>query len=437
MAYTHTTSSKEVHSCKFVKTIGASVTTHDMTTSTVWTDFREGEKMPNYKSKIAAGQQAATPYRREATKYLERGDGYLLATYKDAYGRPGAYIDSVTGNACSAGPTLDVPAKWNTAKAEAVALSKIYKKIESELSHLNSAAVVAEFADVVRQFGSPFSAMVSLHHRHLNRLYLEKRRLSGSTSFKRVKLLEIAAQTWLEMSFGLLPLINDTKQIAEAIRRWQDEAEEEVLQKLRSRIMSRAAADEVELIVQPVTNLNDQIFSSLQRTRKTSWNARCQYVVGLQGSLETAYGSNDRLIEILGFKPGDFIPAAWEVVPWSWLVDYFTNIQEILQAGVTSTARVSWIVKTITRRAEYYETIRPTGKLSTGVVVLLTQKTHPKYGLGMQKVVLTKCQRTIPASLGVPPLYFEHPFEDWRKLANMASVLMARRASSANALWLW
>lgn len=392
--------------------------------------------MPNYKDKIRDGLNAATPYRRIAYKFLERSSGYLLATYKDAYGRPGAYVDEVTGNACSV-PILSFDSDYDLPKAEAIALKKVYSKLSSELSELNSSAVAAEFMDVIRQFGKPFNSIVDLHNRYINRLYIEKRGLKGSTQFKEKKLLEIAANTWLELSFGLSPLINDTASIAGAIRRWQDEENEEILQKLRSKIVSRGiSVKTTHLVDNPVTNFEDQLFSALTRVRKNRFESRAQYVVGLQGSIGAAYGSNERLIEILGFKPEDFIPAVWEAVPWSWLADYFSNIGDIITAGVTTTARVAWIVKTTTRHAIAEERVRPNGKLTTSVVNLLSQSFHPKYGLGHQKVVFSDVNRTIPASLGIPPLYVEHPFDDWKKNLNMASVLLARK-SEASALWLW
>lgn len=437
MAYSTTFLEKQTNNATFVKTVGSSSDTHLLSSTANWTNHKAGSSVPNYKDKIRDGLNAASPYSRTAYKFLERREGFLLATYKDLDGLPGTYIDSVRGNVCMLPESLDHDSDYDMPKAEATALSKVYDKLNSELSHLNSAAVAAEFMDVIRQFGSPFNSIVDLHNRYLNRLFLERRRLSGSTTFKEIKLTEIAANTWLEMSFGLAPLISDTKAVAEAISRWQNEEREEILRKLRSKISSRATSTKkTHTVDNPVTNLHNQIWSALTRTRTANYEARCQYTVGLQGSIGAAYGSNERLIEILGFKPEDFIPAAWEAAPWSWLADYFTNISEIIDAGVTSTARVSWIVKTKTKRCIAEERVRPNGKTTTNWFGIISQSTHPRYGLGTQKIAFTSMDRSIPASLGIPPLVFEHPFDDMKKMLNMASVLMARK-SSASALWLW
>jgi hypothetical protein len=50
---------------------------------------------------------------------------------------------------------------------------------------------------------------------------------------------------------------------------------------------------------------------------------------------------------LFGFTPSEFVPTAWELLPYSFLVDYFTNIGDILSSSVTSTARLAWSNRTI------------------------------------------------------------------------------------------
>jgi hypothetical protein len=50
---------------------------------------------------------------------------------------------------------------------------------------------------------------------------------------------------------------------------------------------------------------------------------------------------------LFGFTPSEFIPTAWELLPWSFLIDYFTNIGDILSSAVTQTAPVNFVNKTV------------------------------------------------------------------------------------------
>lgn len=390
---------------------------------------RSGEKMDNYKDKIRAGENASTPYTLNRTKIekITKGKTIELLRYKTPVSPP-TFRSEVYEGTLQEPPYSLTHLSVNAGEADSVALSKLYKKLDSETSRLNSPAVLAEFLDVVRQFGKPAEALVDLTNRHLNRLELEKRRLTA-VKFNPIRWTEILASTYLEWSFGVKPLISDTKAVAEALAQWQFESSEEILQKLRAKVVSRGLVTN-ETVRYGATRPS-QGSSRYTTTKHKKTEGRIQYVVGLQGDLRADFDSNQRLLQLLGFDHGNWIPAVWEVVPWSWLVDYFFNINNILDAAVTSTARVAWICKTkVTRTSESYRTtLDPVYNYNSSLCDRVS-RTNYNAG-GSYDVVRTTLSRTVPATLGLPPLYFRHPFKDAGKLANMVAVLFARRPSAS------
>lgn len=397
---------------------------------------RSGSSNPKWREQTRANEQAATEYQLSTQKVSEFRKGSFVRKYSYV-GRPlsfGTRVESFTGiYAPAIGLAHHSAASLN--KAGAIALSKIYKKLESEMSHLNSPAVLAEFLDVLRQFGRPLQSIVDLTHRHHNRLELARRGLSGSTAFKRIKWQEVVASTYLEWSFGLSPLLQDATSLAEAVRRWQDEATEDIFRELRSKIASRGMDTSGD--VQSYNEVPSQCNFRFAITTSRKTEARAQYVVGLQGDVRADFGSNDRLLQLLGFNHANWVPAVYEAVPWSWLLDYFTNVQEILQAGAVSTARVKWIVKTLSTRSSFVRdcVADPVYNHSPGLFAPLSSEKQGTGG-GSLTAILTDVVRTLPQTLGVPPLYIEHPFNEWKKVANLIAVMNARR-QSANALWMF
>jgi len=417
-----------------------------------WTGSKQGTKVENYRELIAQGLPAGGAYSMEAYKLFKGTPLNDVASL----GRDGSQSLFLTSN------FIGYPgANWgggivshlvvDTAKAKSVALSKLYKKLESDRSELNSYAVLAEFGDVLRQFGRPFGSIVSAFERHQNRLIFERRRLVGSKTWKDEQFARIAADTWLEVSFGLIPLISDATSVAEAFGRFEYELEESP--KLRDRMRTRAVEFTKSMTTFPASSAQPFSYIDYIVERERVTEGRAQYVVGLQGDVRAEFGSNKRLLELLGFEPRNLPLAAWEAVPWSWLVDYFTNVQQILQAGATITTRVKWIVLSeMTQTIDTYRSqLRRAGTPTYNLLNFVTNKKpgkrqgfgspsgepeqqrklkFPPLDAGDFRIVRSTFVRTLPATLGVPPIYFKTPFEDVKKMANLGALVVSRSRDS-------
>jgi hypothetical protein len=111
--------------------------------------------------------------------------------------------------------------------------------------------------------------------------------------------------------------------------------------------------------------------------------------------------------ETLGFSMREFIPTAWELLPWSFLVDYFADVGGFLDASTTDTSGVTWLcgtsVKTRKKR----------------LVTKAHDKDQPDYGtnafrrLSSSLAASTIKRRTVGRTgvypLGVPTVLFRLP----------------------------
>lgn len=393
---------------------------------------RTCQSVPGYREIIRNGGNATGPYSLTASKVERYKTGSWSVSTTGIV--PSVPETTNTHRVTGIASNLSVPVTNNTllSKAEAIALSQAYRKIRQETERLNTLASLAEFTDVVRQFGAPFAALVDLSNKRLNRLELERRGLKGSIVFKKAKWARIVASTWLEYAFGLAPLISDTKKVAEAYARFQNDQELSKLL-LRSKIVARGSDD-----LSIPSYSSSLMFSSWVGVRTTqidTQSSRCQYVVGLNAPLTPDFGSNERLLQLLGIRAENLIPAAWEALPWSWLIDYFTNVGSILEAASTSTANVAWVSKTSTVKLTRKIVESLDMEVTRARVAALSRKITGTYNqTGVVEIIRTVLTRQT-ASLGIPPLTFQLPTEAGQ-LANLAAVLLARREKTS-ALWLF
>jgi len=141
-------------------------------------------------------------------------------------------------------------------------------------------------------------------------------------------------------------------------------------------------------------------------------------------------------LEILGFEDRNIPMAVWEATPWSWLVDYGTNVQQIMQAAATITSRVKWIVLSETLQTTVHAApIVTPGHNSNSYELLDFQSDYP---LRVEdrgvKMIRTTLNRTLPSTLGMPPLYFKSPLGDMKKMANLLALAVSR--SKDRTTWL-
>lgn len=404
-----------------------------------WNKTRTGQKVQDYQQIIRNGGNAGSPYLLSAYQVDKSTPSSGTVVRFEAWDGPPKNVwlpyvmQRFTGLWRDPNPNDVSHMAYSQPKAEAMALAKTYSKVRSEYQRLNAAASVAEFGDVIRQFGKPFDAIVDLTNRRLNRLALEKRGLKGTFAFKRLKFAEIVASSYLEYAFGLSPLISDAAKVAEALARYNTEKAENY--RFRSRISSKGNDSSVtNSVTHNFTGPNGYV--AFKSVTKKETECGVQYVCGLSTNHIAAYESNDRLRQLLGFQPLDWLPAAWEVVPWSWLVDYFSNVGDIVSAAATSVHGVTWINKTVRIKTTVYQDDTVDASATTKSLptnVRLAGITNP--ALGTSTLVRTTLTRSQPASLGVPPLVFEHPFGNVGKMLNMAAVLISRKPKSS-ALWL-
>lgn len=144
---------------------------------------------------------------------------------------------------------------------------------------------------------------------------------------------DTVAKSYLELVFGLEPLMSDIASIAEA-----------ALSKYSTpsikRISYTAQAQSATSIYEDylVTGSPARCPCYTDSTDEVS----CRYVVGYRVTVSGISEGLSRVIDQSGFNLRELAPTAWNLLPWSFLIDYASNIGDVIAANCVSLENVAW-----------------------------------------------------------------------------------------------
>jgi hypothetical protein len=157
---------------------------------------------------------------------------------------------------------------------------------------------------------------------------------------------------WLEWVFGVMPLVNDINDVLDSMDRFNSDP-------IVSRIITAVGRQRQMLTPSSLhvwtPDLHDLSFSGkTEQYLKQKVKLRGLYL--RQRSEIKALTASQKLSQTFGLNAREFVPAAWELMPWSFLVDYFTNIGDILEQTFTNLENLAWCNKTTVNEGVYITT---------------------------------------------------------------------------------
>lgn len=233
------------------------------------------------------------------------------------------------------------------AKAEAKAIKSLYRSIWNANHQFQGGVFMGEVGKTVNMMGK---AAKNLKGGVLD--YISKavglRQGKGTKKSKE----KAIADTYLEAVFGWQPLVHDVQDAAKALARLHHEKRGE-----RTRFRAFGAEEG-----QASKSTGQVTFGFLYMNLNVYETAKVEVIYRgfLQGpKFEAGRPSMDRIISMGGFDLRSFVPTVWELIPYSFLVDYFTNIGDCLQAYVTDTSPVVNLWRTQIYESKREQTLIP------------------------------------------------------------------------------
>lgn len=307
---------------------------------------RTGTRLPHYREIIAKGENATTALSAQecSLDYNRLHGTYELWKYQ---GNPAQFCyrknegdtfirnDQFLINFSDAFLWSDV---GDISLVDDLAKAAFLRKLKSAETLFQGQIFLGELGETLKMLRNPLVGIRSLAKDFLGTLRKRKRA-------NPKKWLNDIGSAWLEQSFGWNPLINDVQSAVKAYR--------QLVKPVQTFKISAGASKSYDgtstksSAFKPGINL--RLDGGCTFHTISSWYIE-QLRVRYKGALITQVGAPPwRDDDLFGWKPQNFIPTAWELLPWSFLADYFTNIGDILDASIVNTQHLAWCNVTTTR----------------------------------------------------------------------------------------
>nr|UJQ85047.1 MAG: hypothetical protein 1 [Leviviridae sp.] len=353
---------------------------------------------PLYLSKILSGLSATNAMDAQRVKSLYR-HGLLKAI------RP---FDGATASSTYNGlvvPTVLPAFPASVAqRAKDIANMRCISKYQKEISTFSGATFLGELRKTVHMIRHPASSLGEYTRSYLTRMSKLRR------TMPRKNFSKVLSETWLEYSFGVAPLVNDIFNIAEAsIRRFEP-------------CIIRLSASGFDATATSTWTAHSGGVTSFVIGYPKSTIHICKHTTTIGVNRELTQGTTalERIVEYGNFNLSDIVPTAWELLPFSFLIDYFSNIGDILSAATMSFSSLRWTSqssKQITQMICYDGKVIQHG----GGVELEDEFISPQYLVTRDRLIRSA------DGLSIPSLRFELPGRK-NQFYNLAALMRVIRS---------
>jgi len=288
------------------------VNTSNWTQDFGWLDSRSGFKNPSYMEQIRRNEDASTPYyRRESESPFFNGQ---LHSWRNEVPQPVFLTMDVFGDLLPGLQSLpaDIP------YASDVASNALKAKVQESLGSMASLASAYELRELPKLGRSMIDITIGMLQALLDIRHLK---------FSKVR--KLVADIWLNWSFAISPLIGDASALAGSLAAFFE-------QPFRiERFTGGFSESNVESVESPWYSAGSMAAWDFKIIG--TCNDTVGYKYGCAVKIDVTNECDYSLLKQLGldFTFRNYLIGSWELIPYSWLADYFTTVGSCLSDTIT------------------------------------------------------------------------------------------------------
>lgn len=372
-----------------------------------------GSNNPNFRKQIERHQNATTAF-TGTLEFIDSRPATIWITWNTIpgqVGHPRKCREEIVGDIAAYGQSFNNASAGSLSEATAKAYQRFNKACQAQNRLISGGVVIGELRETLKMLRAPAKALIGKFGEYLGAVNKRSRGVrKKSKSMKKV-----IADTWLEYSFGWVPFLND---IEDAQKLYGAVGRKETYQ-------SVTAGGTSSKIVDP-GGWGTNTFGDDLKTLDTGYSYEESHV-RIKGEVRVkAITNTQSVVHAAGLTFDQFVPTLWELLPWSFLADYFTNIGDILAYDNKVYSDLAWhFVGKKTDKVKIY-TSAPHNLLMKNKIGYIASGGETSYA----KLTRRTISRSIDTNLAFyfPSLQLSLPDRDSQKL-NIAALLASASAT--------
>jgi hypothetical protein len=320
---------------------------------TSWVDYRSGSPNPRWRNNIREHTSAGTPFAGGRFKISGNTTGMAKATLraKSPVATHREIQHRVVGDIFNATDFAVLNEYSNIPMMQRVsngALSGFYGKAWGAIRQFQGGVFLGEIRETLNMIRRPAQGIRRLMDTYSVDVRRRIKRVQrGRPVDNRVFVSDahkVASDTWLQYALGMRPLMSDARSGAEALARLALQPHEYI----KVQFTTEEEAPSPDGFPSFIREISPIIYYRFNRRTKVGYTCRiigevkCEVLSPLKMSAE-----------VLGFQPSDFVPTLYELIPYSFLVDYFSNVGQVISAWSFPLGNLAWhnrVIRSFTER---------------------------------------------------------------------------------------
>lgn len=319
----------------WVRTGGVSSTSSDYDTKT---NTVSGYRLDNYRKRIALGLPATTTMQgEEYSCKLQQGalggEWFINSNHTEANRR----IDYHYGNLPWSVTYPGTPSGLDPSAAQAEAAAKVWKRLVQARNAMSGGTFLGELRETIATVKNCGKRADSLLFGWLERLKRNKRRTKRLQDRRKD-----AADAYLEWSFGMAPVMSDVKS---ALNVWTEPRRDQ------RRVHGDGKSETSTVLLGSETQYSTGPFYSSTSDKTTAYVS-----VRIGAALRAQVPGIGGVVDRLGLLPEDFYPTVYNLLPWSFLLDYVSNVGDCIDALSFPTNQIAYVWRTTRKETRLQRT---------------------------------------------------------------------------------